>query len=185
MQSGKLCSAGRNGPGDALGFALAADLDEYLRRQRWSNRALAIRTQRSSQQPRALAPLPDDAQRDRTAERRAANEPYAGPSPVLLFLAIVAVTFLVAAVIGTILDSLGVVLDRPVGDLLSVILQAAVFIAPATPPGETLPERMVIEWFDEELDTDGFWAKYNRHFWARDYPGFVEFLRATAAGAIV
>ena len=78
MQSGKLCSAGRNGPGDALGFALAADLDEYLRRQRWSNRALAIRTQRSSQQPRALAPLPDDAQRDRTAERRAANDAHVG-----------------------------------------------------------------------------------------------------------
>jgi len=54
-------------------------------------------------------------------------------------------------------------------------VQGAVFIAPATPPGETLPERMVIECFDEELDTDEFWAKYNRHYWARDYPGFVEF----------
>jgi pimeloyl-ACP methyl ester carboxylesterase len=52
---------------------------------------------------------------------------------------------------------------------------AAVFIAPATPPGETLPEQMVKEWFDDELDTDEFWAKFNRHYWARDYPGFVEF----------
>ena len=34
------------------------------------------------------------------------------------------------------------------------------FIAPTTPPGETLPERMVIEWFDEGLDTDEFWARY-------------------------
>ncbi len=50
-----------------------------------------------------------------------------------------------------------------------------IFIAPTTPLGETLPERLVIEWFDEELDTDEFWAKYNRHYWARDYPGFIEF----------
>ncbi|HEY7281486.1 MAG TPA: glycosyltransferase, partial [Actinomycetota bacterium] len=26
-----------------------------------------------------------------------------------------------------------------------------------------------------ELDTDEFWAKYNKHYWARDYPGFIDF----------
>ncbi|MBI3751877.1 MAG: hypothetical protein HY263_09520, partial [Chloroflexi bacterium] len=41
-------------------------------------------------------------------ERRAADEPYAGPSPVLLFLAIVAVTLFVAGIVGTILELLGV-----------------------------------------------------------------------------
>ena len=51
----------------------------------------------------------------------------------------------------------------------------AVLIAPAAPFGETLPERTVMQWFDDELDTDEFWAKYNRHFWLRDYPSFVEF----------
>jgi membrane protease YdiL (CAAX protease family) len=61
-------------------------------------------------------------------ERKAAGEPYAGPSPVLLFLAIVAVTLLVAAVVGTVLDLLGVTLDKPLGDLFSVVLQAAVFV---------------------------------------------------------
>jgi pimeloyl-ACP methyl ester carboxylesterase len=54
-------------------------------------------------------------------------------------------------------------------------VRGAVLICPTQPLGETLPERVVMEWFDEELDTDEFWAKYNRHYWARDYRGFVEF----------
>ena len=29
--------------------------------------------------------------------------------------------------------------------------------------------------WEDELDTDEGWAKYNRHFWLRDYRGFVEF----------
>jgi pimeloyl-ACP methyl ester carboxylesterase/predicted glycosyltransferase len=29
--------------------------------------------------------------------------------------------------------------------------------------------------FDAELDTDEGWAKFNRHFWLRDYRGFLEF----------
>jgi pimeloyl-ACP methyl ester carboxylesterase len=39
--------------------------------------------------------------------------------------------------------------------------------------GEPLPER-VMPW-EDELDTDEGWAKYNRHYWLRDWPGFVEF----------
>ena len=29
--------------------------------------------------------------------------------------------------------------------------------------------------FDQPLDTDEGWAKFNAHYWLRDYPGFVEF----------
>jgi len=61
-------------------------------------------------------------------ERRAAAEAYAGPSPVVLFLTIVTITLFVAGIVGTILDALGVTLDRPVGDLFSVALQAAIFV---------------------------------------------------------
>jgi hypothetical protein len=63
-------------------------------------------------------------------ERRVAGEPYAGPSPVLLFLAIVVVTLLVAGLVGTVLSLLGVDLtqDRALGDLLTVALQALVFV---------------------------------------------------------
>ncbi len=52
---------------------------------------------------------------------------------------------------------------------------AAAFIAPAVPIGEILPEREVVARFDEELGTDEGWARYNKHSWLRDYPGFVEF----------
>jgi pimeloyl-ACP methyl ester carboxylesterase/predicted glycosyltransferase len=48
-------------------------------------------------------------------------------------------------------------------------------IAPAgpylTPPR---PERGVYD-FDAELDTDEGWAKYNRHYWLRDWPEFARF----------
>ena len=32
--------------------------------------------------------------------------------------------------------------------------------------------------WEDELDTDEGWAKYNRHYWLRDYRGFVEFFFA-------
>jgi pimeloyl-ACP methyl ester carboxylesterase/predicted glycosyltransferase len=54
-------------------------------------------------------------------------------------------------------------------------VEAAVFIAPVyTGGGERLPERTVYSW-EDELDTDEGWAKYNRHNWLRDYRGFLEF----------
>ncbi|HKB19683.1 MAG TPA: alpha/beta fold hydrolase [Gaiellaceae bacterium] len=47
-----------------------------------------------------------------------------------------------------------------------------VFIAPALP----VHEREVPEFsFDDELDTDEGWAKENRHYWLRDWSGYVEF----------
>ena len=35
-----------------------------------------------------------------------------------------------------------------------------------------------LDCFDEELDTDEGWAKYNRYYWLRDYQGFLEFFFA-------
>jgi pimeloyl-ACP methyl ester carboxylesterase len=38
------------------------------------------------------------------------------------------------------------------------------------------PHRHYTEWsFDDELPTDEGWAKHNRHYWRRDYPGFARF----------
>ncbi|MGI8606567.1 MAG: alpha/beta fold hydrolase [Gaiellaceae bacterium] len=50
----------------------------------------------------------------------------------------------------------------------------AVFIAPSVPFGEPVAGRAVHPW-DEELDIDEGWAKYNRYYWLRDYRGFLEF----------
>jgi pimeloyl-ACP methyl ester carboxylesterase len=51
----------------------------------------------------------------------------------------------------------------------------AVFIGPALPLGGLGGHRAILDRFDEELDTDEGWAKYNRHYWLRDYEGFLEF----------
>lgn len=64
-------------------------------------------------------------------ERQAAGEAYGGPSPVLLLAATVAATLLVAALVGIVLEAAGVSFGpslRPLGDLVSVALQAVVFI---------------------------------------------------------
>jgi pimeloyl-ACP methyl ester carboxylesterase/predicted glycosyltransferase len=54
-------------------------------------------------------------------------------------------------------------------------VQAAVFIGGSYPGGgEPLPERMVHSW-EDELDTDQGWAKHNRHYWLRDFKGYLEF----------
>jgi pimeloyl-ACP methyl ester carboxylesterase/predicted glycosyltransferase len=54
-------------------------------------------------------------------------------------------------------------------------VEAAVFIGPTYPGGgEPLPERTVYSWQDV-LDTDEGWARHNKHYWLRDYPGFLDF----------
>jgi pimeloyl-ACP methyl ester carboxylesterase len=50
----------------------------------------------------------------------------------------------------------------------------AAFIGPAIPLAPPLPERTVFA-FDELLETDEGWAKYNIHYWLRDYRDFLEF----------
>jgi pimeloyl-ACP methyl ester carboxylesterase/predicted glycosyltransferase len=52
-------------------------------------------------------------------------------------------------------------------------IDGAVFICPAVPLGEGVPGR-THSW-NEELDTDEGWAKHNRHYWLKDYRGFLEF----------
>ena len=54
-------------------------------------------------------------------------------------------------------------------------VDAAVFIAPFVPMGERPKARAIVDSWDTELDTDEGWAKYNRHYWLRDYKGFLEF----------
>jgi pimeloyl-ACP methyl ester carboxylesterase/predicted glycosyltransferase len=53
-------------------------------------------------------------------------------------------------------------------------VDGAVFICPGVPLGESVAGRTVHAW-DAEIDTDDGWAKYNRHYWLRDYRGFLEF----------
>jgi pimeloyl-ACP methyl ester carboxylesterase/predicted glycosyltransferase len=54
-------------------------------------------------------------------------------------------------------------------------VEAAVFIGPSYPGGgEALPDRAVYSW-EDELETDEGWAKYNKHVWLRDYRNFLEF----------
>jgi pimeloyl-ACP methyl ester carboxylesterase/predicted glycosyltransferase len=54
-------------------------------------------------------------------------------------------------------------------------VEAAVFVGAIYPGGgEPLPEQTVYSW-EDELDTDEGWAKHNRHYWLRDYQGYLEF----------
>jgi pimeloyl-ACP methyl ester carboxylesterase/predicted glycosyltransferase len=53
-------------------------------------------------------------------------------------------------------------------------VEGAVFICPSVPIGERIRDRTVYSW-DEELDTDEGWAKYNRRYWLQHYPEFLEF----------
>jgi pimeloyl-ACP methyl ester carboxylesterase/predicted glycosyltransferase len=55
---------------------------------------------------------------------------------------------------------------------------AAVFVGPAVPLAVGHAERAICARFEDELDTDDGWAKYNRHYWQRDYQGFLEFFFA-------
>jgi pimeloyl-ACP methyl ester carboxylesterase len=50
----------------------------------------------------------------------------------------------------------------------------AVFIGPAVPLAAGHPERNVHS-FEERLDTDEGWAKYNRHYWLEHYEEFLEY----------
>src|SRR4051794_22097782 len=53
-------------------------------------------------------------------------------------------------------------------------IDGAVFICPSVPFGEPVPGRQLYAW-EDQLDTDEGWAKYNRYYWLRDYRGFLEF----------
>jgi pimeloyl-ACP methyl ester carboxylesterase len=51
---------------------------------------------------------------------------------------------------------------------------ASAFICPSVSLGKPLPSRIVHS-FEDVLETDEGWAKSNRHYWLRDYRGYLEF----------
>jgi pimeloyl-ACP methyl ester carboxylesterase len=53
-------------------------------------------------------------------------------------------------------------------------VRGAFFFSPALPISPPLPERTGHS-FDAELDVYEGWAKANRHYWAQDYRGYLEF----------
>ncbi len=53
-------------------------------------------------------------------------------------------------------------------------VRGAVFMSPALPLTPPRPERTGLP-FDEVLPTDKGWAKSNRHYWSRDFRGYLEF----------
>jgi pimeloyl-ACP methyl ester carboxylesterase len=53
----------------------------------------------------------------------------------------------------------------------------SVFVGPSLPMSPRHESRTAYS-FDEMLDTDEGWAKYNRHYWLKDYQGFLEFFFA-------
>ena len=56
-------------------------------------------------------------------------------------------------------------------------VDSIVYIGPAVALAPGHPERDVSP-FEEAIETDEGWAKYNRHYWERDYLGFLEFFFA-------
>jgi pimeloyl-ACP methyl ester carboxylesterase/predicted glycosyltransferase len=54
---------------------------------------------------------------------------------------------------------------------------SAILLAPAAPFGPSNEQRSARN-FLEPLNTEEGWAKYNRHYWQRDYRGFAEFFFA-------
>ena len=61
-------------------------------------------------------------------ERRAAGREYPGPSPLLVFVVVIAASQLAGYAVGIPLEALGVNVDRPIADLIGVLVQAAVFV---------------------------------------------------------
>ena len=106
------------------------------------------------------------------SDRPTASEAYDEREFALDALAVLDATATDRAVI------VGYSLGAPRGLILAVEqperVAGAVFIGAAySGGGEPLPER-VMPW-EDELETDEGWAKYNRHYWLRDYRGFLEF----------
>ncbi|MGZ4389596.1 MAG: alpha/beta fold hydrolase, partial [Gaiellaceae bacterium] len=59
----------------------------------------------------------------------------------------------------------------------SARVEGIVYIGPAVALAPGHPGRGVFP-FDEELDTDEGWAKYNSHYWSREYRAFLEYFFA-------
>jgi pimeloyl-ACP methyl ester carboxylesterase/predicted glycosyltransferase len=82
-----------------------------------------------------------------------------------------------AAVLVSVSRGAGYALSMATSDPQRVL--GAVFVGPAVHRADLLPNAAAIAW-DDELDAYAGWAKYNRHYWLRDWPGFAEFFMAAA-----
>ncbi len=63
-------------------------------------------------------------------------------------------------------------------------VESAMLIAPAAPFGP-MPSGRSAENFLELKNTDEGWAKFNQHYWRKDYRGFLEFFFAKAFSEII
>jgi membrane protease YdiL (CAAX protease family) len=61
-------------------------------------------------------------------ERKAAGLAYAGPSPMLVLIGVLAVTQVAGLIVGLPLELVGASIPRPIGDLIAVTLQALVIV---------------------------------------------------------
>jgi pimeloyl-ACP methyl ester carboxylesterase len=98
--------------------------------------------------------------------------PYAEPEHAADALAVMDATDTERAVLVSL--SLGAQRTLLLGANRPERVAAAVFISPSVSLGKPLPSRIEHS-FEDVLDTDEGWAKYNRHYWVRDYRGFLEF----------
>ncbi|MCD9625680.1 alpha/beta hydrolase [Rhabdothermincola salaria] len=83
-----------------------------------------------------------------------------------------------------------VLVGNSYGGLLALLLAAsatdlvegAVFIGPSVDLAGDVdaPLTRALATFDEELEVEEGWGRYNRHAWARDFPGFVRWFTETA-----
>jgi pimeloyl-ACP methyl ester carboxylesterase len=105
------------------------------------------------------------------SDRPRGAEPYAIREFALDALAVLDATATDRAVVGVSCATLwGVLLAAEHAERVS----GADFIGPAVPLAPPLAERTVYP-FEEPLDTDEGWAKYNINHWLRDYRDFLEF----------
>ncbi len=74
--------------------------------------------------------------------------------------------------------SMGAVLALQLAARHPDLVDAAFLISPSVPALTPPPPDRPSFSFEDPLDIDEGWAKYNRHYWQRDYRGFLEFFFA-------
>ncbi len=70
--------------------------------------------------------------------------------------------------------SMGAVLATQLASRHPERVDAALLIGPSVPALTPPPPERPSYSFTDELDTEETWAKYNQHYWLRDYVGFLE-----------
>ncbi len=108
------------------------------------------------------------------SERPAGPDGYAESEYAEDMLAVMEVTDTERAVLVSL--SLGAERSLLFADAHPERVLGLAFIGPAVPLVPDLPTRgRYLAFFEDELETDEGWAKYNAPYWRRDYRGFVEF----------